>query len=110
MDPAHTPLPPPTNFPFQPDSGIQTSKRMSESAVGRMVPATRQNAGSAATFTGGPPGPPAGPGSLNAPAATSVASVIVVLGSFSSSASAPHEVAACAGEAVKIAEPAVSSN
>jgi hypothetical protein len=48
MDPAHTPLPPPTNLPFQPASGIHTSKRMSESGVGFELAATRQNAGSAA--------------------------------------------------------------
>src|SRR5260221_14559596 len=110
MEPAQTPLPPPTNLPFQPASGIHTSKRISESAVGRIVPAIRQNAGSAAKFVDGPTGPPPAAGSLSAPAGTSAASVMVVLGSFSSWESAAQDVAACAGVATRKADPAANSN
>ena len=53
-------------MPFQPSVGIQTSKRMSESLVGRIEPATRQ---AVVTIAG-----------LNVPAGTTVAVVIVVSG------------------------------
>src|SRR5580658_4166188 len=101
MEPAQTPFPPPTNFPFQPESGIQTSKRISESGVGWMVPATRQNAGSAAKFAGGPPGTPPAPEGLKVPAGTSATSVIVVWGIFRLCESALQEGSACTGSAVK---------
>src|SRR6185295_19615046 len=84
IEPAHTPFPTPTNLPFQSDAGIHTSKRMSESAVGRIVPVSRQNAGSRSYAPGGTGGPPgAGPGGgLNAPGATLCARVISVCASF----------------------------
>src|ERR1017187_2932979 len=80
MVPAQPPLPTAWNFPFQPDSGSQTSIWMSESLVGFSVAATRQKAGSslywraAAAVT---------PGKLNSPAWTDRASVIVESGSAS---------------------------
>ena len=67
-----------------------------------MVPATRQNAGSAPGLAGGPAGPPPALGGLKAPAGTSAASVIVVWGSFKSCESGPQEGAACTGSAVKM--------
>src|SRR4051812_2109742 len=45
MTPAHPPFPTPANFPFQLSRGSQTSNRMSDSGVGLIVPATRQNGG-----------------------------------------------------------------
>src|SRR5439155_2401411 len=54
------------NLPFQPSVGIHTSKRMSESLVGRIDPATRQ---AVVTIAG-----------LKVPAGTTVAVVIVVSG------------------------------
>src|ERR1700686_2340540 len=45
MEPANPPFPALRNFPFQSETGSQTSKRMYESLVGRITPATRQNAG-----------------------------------------------------------------
>src|SRR6266851_8773903 len=45
MEPAKPPLPTPSSLSFHPASGSQTSKRMFESLVGLMTPATRQNAG-----------------------------------------------------------------
>src|SRR6266581_3412215 len=54
------------NLPFQPSVGIQTSKRMSESLVGLIEPATRQ---AVVTIAG-----------LNVAAGTTVAVVIVVSG------------------------------
>src|SRR5262247_3423108 len=93
IEPAQTPFPPPTNLPFQPVSGIHTSKRMSESAVGRSVPATRQKAGKAEKSIGGPPPAPPGPGSLKPPAGTSTAVVIVAFFSCKPAASAEQEAA-----------------
>ena len=46
MVPAHPPLPTPANLPFHFSSGIHTSKRMCDSRVGAITPATRQNGGS----------------------------------------------------------------
>lgn len=43
--PAQPPLPTPENLPFQPSSGNHTSKRICESGVGAIVPATRQKGG-----------------------------------------------------------------
>src|ERR1035441_10317058 len=55
MAPAKPPLPAPSNFPFQPELGIHTSKPMFESADGLMSPVTLQKAGRLAT-TNLPPG------------------------------------------------------
>src|SRR5580698_10765820 len=65
-----------------------------------MVPAIRQNAGSAAKFAGGPPGTPPPPAGLKAPAGTSAASVIVVGRSLRFCESSLHEGAASTGCAV----------
>ena len=46
--PAKPPLPGTTNLPFQPDAGIHSSILMSESRLGLIDAATRQNAGSSA--------------------------------------------------------------
>src|SRR3954465_2800071 len=45
MTPAHPPFPTSANLPFQLSTGSQTSNRMSDSGVGLIVPATRQNGG-----------------------------------------------------------------
>src|SRR5882724_1561990 len=45
MLPAHPPLPTASNFPFQPEAGIQTSISMCESVDGANTAATRQCAG-----------------------------------------------------------------
>src|ERR1017187_4038777 len=45
MTPAKPPLPTPSNFPFQPELGNHTSKRIFESGAGLMTPVTRQKAG-----------------------------------------------------------------
>src|SRR5215468_832860 len=86
MSLVHPPLPTASNFVFQAEAGSQTSILMSESEVGLIVAATRQNAGRSryATACGGPFKPrPAGPaGGANVPAATGCASVIVVSWSF----------------------------
>src|SRR3954465_9925874 len=94
MEPAHTPFPTPTNLPFQFAAGIQTSKRMSESDVGRIVPPTRQKAGNREYAAGGAPGPPAPApaGGVNAPAGTVCATVISVWAS-SSPLSSSHPAA-----------------
>jgi len=42
MEPAQPKLPAPISFPFQPESGSQTSILMSESPLGLSVAATRQ--------------------------------------------------------------------
>src|SRR6266404_4139080 len=65
----YPPLPPWSNLQFQ-ASGSQTSNLISESAVGRETPDTRQKAG---TATAEPSG------GVNWPAATGVARVMVVL-------------------------------
>ena len=95
--------------PFQPVSGIHTSKRMSESDVGCSVPATRQKAGSAEKSIGGPPPPPPGPGSLKPPAGTSTAVVIVAFFNCKPAASAEQEAAAFAEVATTQAAPMSSS-
>src|SRR5215510_12211043 len=76
----------PWNFPFQFALGSQTSNLISESLVGLITPATRQNAGNSLY---GVAEPDAG---VNAPVATACAVVIVVLGSFNSAS--PSHVAA----------------
>src|SRR5215475_8553778 len=76
----------PWNLPFQFALGIQTSNLISESLVGLITPATRQNAGKSLYGVAEPVG------GANAPAATDCAAVIVVLGSFNSAS--PSHVAA----------------
>src|SRR5688572_22909905 len=87
MEPPHAPLPTARNLPFQPAAGSQTSDLMSESLVGLIVSATRQKAGRLAAACAAP-GPP--PGCMNLPAATNVAELTVVFGSFSEAASCSH--------------------
>src|SRR6476659_4934794 len=79
MLPAHAPLPTASSFPFQPDTGSQTSILMSESDEGVSVAATRQNGGSCANGLP-PPLPPRGFGAVNCPAATVCASVTATCG------------------------------
>src|SRR5580658_6962053 len=80
MLPPNPPLPTPKYFPFQPDTGSQTSNSMWESLEGCITPWMRQNAGSfsrsltAAADAGGD--------GLKAPTATTWAAVIVVAGIF----------------------------
>src|ERR1700719_2034306 len=74
MEPANPPLPTLRNLPFQSEAGNHTSKRISESGLGRMTPARRQNAGS---LSRGLP-----EGGVNLPAGTACAVVRVVFGSF----------------------------
>src|SRR6185436_2393650 len=63
---------------------------MSESLVGLIVSATRQNAGRLAAACAAPAPPP---GWTNLPAGTSLAELTVVFGSFSEAASCSHEAA-----------------
>src|SRR5687768_5171430 len=88
------PLPTPTNLPFQPFAGSQTSTLMSESLVGVSVACTRQNSGrlpyAPAPTPGGAPGLA---GCRNAPGATTSAAVTLPPGS-AICASAPHSAAA----------------
>src|ERR1019366_3516008 len=88
--PAKPPLPVPSNFPFQPEFGIHTSKRMFESAAGLMTPVTLQKAG---RLTTGLP-----PGGVGLPAGTGTALVMDASGSVRW-ASASQGVAADAGVA-----------
>src|SRR6266513_4152076 len=84
MEPANPPLPTPRYFPFQPAAGSQTSNSMCESADGVSVACTRQNAGkrsNAVKISADGRRSPAR--KWNAPGATSLALVIVVLGSVS---------------------------
>src|SRR5215468_7010396 len=78
MTPAHPPLPTAWNLLFQPLAGSQTSTWISESLVGFMLKATRQNSGR--SLYGLPPLPPVcrSPGSENWPVGTTWAIVIVV--------------------------------
>src|SRR5437879_11271256 len=62
----------PSNFPFQPELGIQTSKPIRESVVGVAKPATRQKAGRLLTT--------APLGAVKVPEGTDWATVIVVFG------------------------------
>src|SRR6185503_2356550 len=82
MKPAVPPLPMPTNLPFQ-VFGSQTSKRISESGTGIIVPAIRQNGGKP-EYGGGAPGGAGGEnapaGGTKAPEAISSAAVRVVFG------------------------------
>src|SRR4051812_50177543 len=73
MTPAHPPFPTPANFPFQLSRGSQTSNRMSDSGVGLIVPATRQNGGRLfIAFVE--------PGTVNDPPVTAWAAVMDVFG------------------------------
>src|ERR1041385_8722632 len=82
MVPAQAPLPTDCRFPFQADSGSQTSILISESVEGVSVAATRQNDGRFLNDWGCfPLG--AGKGDVNAPAATSSATVMAVFFSLS---------------------------
>src|SRR5439155_13898696 len=71
-EPAKPPLPMRSNFPFQPELGIQTSKPIREALVGVAQPATRQKAGRSLTTS------PLG--ALKVPEGTDWATVIVVFG------------------------------
>src|SRR5436190_5226243 len=85
MPPLHPPFPTASNFIFQFVDGSHTSILMSESFDGFSVAATRQNSGRLRNALAGPPPAPRAPGtagSVNAPAATGSASVMVVFGSF----------------------------
>src|SRR5215475_5737637 len=77
ISPDHPPFPMPMNLPFQPDMGIQTSNLMSESCVGLISPATRQNAG---RLSKGDPEKSMGFGIVKVPAGSDFAKVIVVSG------------------------------
>jgi hypothetical protein len=79
-------------LPFQ-LAGSQTSKRMSESAVGLIEPVTRQNSGSFVKSASNPGN--GGVGDLKAPGAT-VSVVMVALGSASRASSAHERGAVCA--------------
>ena len=67
-------------MPFHPDAGIHSSNLMSESFVGLISAATRQNAGK---LSSGRPGKLPGLSGVNLPAASAFATVMVVLGSMS---------------------------
>src|SRR5438552_18490507 len=71
MLPAQPPLPTPENRPFQFCNGSHTSKRMCESLVGAISPATRQNGGRVVIAL-------LDPGGVNDPVVTAWAAVIVV--------------------------------
>src|SRR5580692_1211152 len=95
MEPAQPPLPTPSYLPFQPEVGSQTSILISESADGFKVAARRQNSGrfwNAALLPCG---------SLNPPAGTTWAVVMVVSGK-DNEARLSH-VAAMPGAAVRLA-------
>src|ERR1051326_7648846 len=91
MTPAQPPLPTAWNLLFQPFVGSQTSTLMSESVVGFRVAATRQNSGRSLYGLAPPPPPCRAPGVENCPAGTTLATVIVVSGSFSA-ARLSHDV------------------
>src|ERR1700736_4664298 len=94
MAPAQPPLPSPSYLPFQPEVGSQTSILMSESLEGFKVAATRQNSGrfwKAALLPCG---------SLNPPAGTIWAVVMVVSGRESEARLS--QVAAMLGAAVRL--------
>src|SRR5579862_3862897 len=101
MTPAQPPLPTAWNLPFQPLVGSQTSTLISESLVGLMVAATRQNSGRSPK--GFVPSRLACPsfGTESWPAGTTRAIVMVVSGN-ASDARLSHE-AANAGRAATLA-------
>src|SRR3954465_3907263 len=74
MTPAHPPFPTPANFPFQLSRGSQTSNRMSDSGVGLIVPAIRQNGGRLFIAFGDPR-------PVNEPPVTACTAVMDVFGS-----------------------------
>src|SRR2546425_5000463 len=81
MTPPAPPFPVPSSFPFQASAaGSHTSILMFDSGVGFSVAATRQNAGTVSDG-GAAPLRPCAPGTVNGPAGTAVADVIVVSGS-----------------------------
>src|SRR5579862_4358566 len=83
MTPAQPPLPTDWSLLFQSDPGSHTSILILESLEGVKVAVTRQNAGRWAKREPEIPGPPSalsGTGGVKAPAATSAADVILVLG------------------------------
>src|SRR5690606_7287707 len=94
------PLPMPTNLPFQPLAGSQTSTLMSLSLLGVRVASTRQNSGRSRYAAFATPGGrlPGRPGCWNAPGATSVAAVTVPPGN-AIWASSPHSAAATGADA-----------
>src|SRR5215472_14420572 len=94
ISPDQPPFPMPMNLPFQPDAGIHTSNLMSESFVGLISPATRQNAGRLSTG-----GPGKSMGQVNVPAGWDLAKTIVV--SRSASAARFSQVAALADRTAK---------
>src|SRR5262245_3575273 len=96
MTPAQPPLPTAWNLLFQFCAGNHTSTLMSESLVGLIVTATRQNSGRS-LYGFAPLPPPAG--GENWPAGTIWASVIVV--SFRASFARLSHVAANAGAAIR---------
>src|SRR3954468_14717641 len=73
MTPAHPPFPTSANFPFQLSKGSQTSNRMSDSGVGLIVPATRQNGGRLLIVF-------VDPGTVNDPPVTAWTAVMDVFG------------------------------
>src|SRR5580658_7299123 len=87
MTPAQPPLPTASYFWFQSAAGSQTSILISESLDGLRVAVTRQNAGRSLYGFAPGPRPPPRPfgfaGSVNAPAATLCALLIVASGKLS---------------------------
>src|SRR5271165_6759011 len=79
MVPASPPLPTACSLPFQPVRGSQTSKLIVEEAVGLITPCTWQKAGRPAK---GLAPPVLASGRVKPPAATSLATVIVVSAIF----------------------------
>src|SRR5262245_45226725 len=74
MTPAHPPLPTCAYLVFHLSSGSHTSKRMSDSAVGLIVPAIRQNGGRLVIAL-------VDPGGVNEPAVIASTAVMEVFGS-----------------------------
>src|SRR5215510_1867573 len=93
ISPAQPPLPRPMNLPFHPDAGIHSSNLMSESLVGLISAATRQNAGK---LSNRGPGKLPGLSGVNLPAGSAFASVMVVSGKVSV-ASISHVMALAKG-------------
>src|SRR5262245_55415922 len=100
--PAHPPFPTAWNFPFHPDAGNQTSILMSESLDGRIVAAIRQKAGRPRNICAAAGGAAPAAGGANAPASTTLASVIVACGS-AIDARLSHEAAAPSVRTLKAA-------
>src|SRR5271155_3510620 len=79
MVPASPPLPTVGSLPFQPASGSQTSKLIAEEGLGLITPCTWQKAGKPAN---GLAPPVRASGRVKAPAATDLATVMVVSAIF----------------------------